>query len=67
MSAKHEVDEFFCKSCKKSMVGNDGFCINCGHDTTSEMDLAYEDEDADDVPPLRLRDLGDLDLEDWDE
>jgi hypothetical protein len=67
MSAKHEIDEFFCKNCKKSMVGGDGFCMNCGHDTASENDLRYEDEDADEVEGLRFNNLDDLDLEDWDE
>lgn len=44
--SKHEVDEFFCKKCKRSMVGSDGICLNCGHDTYAETDLRYEDEDS---------------------
>ena len=62
--SKHEVDEFFCKRCKKSMVGMDGFCMNCGHDTTNEMDLMYEDEEV-----TSLHDMSDVDFgeEDWDE
>jgi hypothetical protein len=62
MSAKNEIDEFFCKGCKKSMVGSDGFCMNCGHDTTCESDPRYEDEDLSDVEGLRFSDLEDLDF-----
>lgn len=61
--SKHEVDEFFCKKCKKSMVGMDGFCMNCGHDTTAELDFMYEDEDS----SLALG-FSEVDLEEeWDE
>jgi hypothetical protein len=43
--SKHEVDEFFCKKCKRSMVGPDGICLNCGNDTYAETEPRYEDED----------------------
>lgn len=45
--SKHEVDEFFCKKCKKSMVGSDGICLNCGFDTWADGESPkYEDEDV---------------------
>jgi len=44
------------------MVGMDGFCMNCGHDTTNEMDLMYEDEEV-----TSLHDMSEVDFgeEDW--
>ncbi len=45
------------------MVGMDGFCMNCGHDTTAELDFMYEDEDS----SLALG-FSEVDLEEeWDE
>lgn len=65
MSNKPKVDEFYCKKCQKSMVGSDGFCVNCGHDTTSEADPFYEDEDSNDIEDV---DMSDLDFgDDFDE
>jgi len=43
------VDEFFCKKCRKSTVGTDGFCVNCGHNPRfeeTEESYDYEEEDA---------------------
>jgi predicted ATP-dependent serine protease len=40
-----EKDEYVCKRCRMSTVGDDGFCINCGFDNHQEYDSEKESED----------------------
>ena len=50
------MDEFYCKNCKKSMVGGDGICLNCGDISVGEE----SDEDLDSYGD-------DYELEDYDQ
>ena len=47
---KRNVDEFYCTNCRKSMMGLDGFCTNCGYCSklTGEAKSKYVESEDDD-------------------